>query len=95
MEMEVLEGARQSIGRFHPILVVEHIKSARAAVDTYFDSFGYSRFVNGHDSVAIHPDDPTLEAARGHCPLPPDACMDPEAPGTDDLRNGRPDATTQ
>ena len=65
MEMEVLQGARQTIGRCLPILVVEHIKSDRAALNAYFDSFGYSRFVNGLDSIAIHPSDPTLEAARG------------------------------
>jgi FkbM family methyltransferase len=65
MEMEVLDGARQTIGRCLPILVVEHIKSDQAALNAYFDSFGYSRFVNGLDSIAIHPSDPTLEAARG------------------------------
>jgi FkbM family methyltransferase len=65
MEMEVLEGARQTIGRCLPILVVEHIKSDRAAINAYFDSFGYARFVNGLDSIAIHSSDPTLEAARG------------------------------
>jgi FkbM family methyltransferase len=65
MEMEVLEGARQTIGQFLPILVVEHIKSDRHALNAYFDSFGYSRFVNGLDSIAIHPTDPTLQAASG------------------------------
>jgi FkbM family methyltransferase len=65
MEMEVLEGARQTIDQFRPILVVEHIKSDGAALDAYFDSFGYARFVNGLDSIAIHPDDPTLEDMRG------------------------------
>jgi len=65
MEMEVLEGARQSIGQFHPILVVEHVKSDRAALNGYFESFGYSHFVNGLDAVAIHPSDPTLEEMRG------------------------------
>jgi FkbM family methyltransferase len=65
MEMDVLEGARQTIGKFLPILVVEHIKSDQAALNAYFDSFGYARFVNGLDSIAIHPSDPTLEDARG------------------------------
>jgi hypothetical protein len=39
--------------------------SDRATLNAYFDSFGYSRFVNGLDSIAIHPSDPTLEAVRG------------------------------
>ncbi len=43
MEMEVLEGSRQAICRFLPILVVEHIKSDRAALDAYFDGFGFIR----------------------------------------------------
>jgi FkbM family methyltransferase len=64
MEMEVLQGARQTIARFQPILVVEHIKSDRAALNAYLDSFGYSRFVSGLDSVAIHPSDPTLAALQ-------------------------------
>lgn len=64
MEMEVLEGARQTIGRCLPILVVEHIKSDRAALDAYFDSFGYSRFTNGLDFIAIYPSDPSLEDMR-------------------------------
>lgn len=65
MEMEVLDGARQTIGRFLPILVVEHIKTDRTALNAYFDSFGYSRFVSGLDTIGIHPNDPTLEDLRG------------------------------
>jgi len=68
--LEVLEGARQTIGKFLPILVIEHIKSDRAALNAYFESFGYSRFVNGLDSIAIHPSDPTLEAAGGPLSTP-------------------------
>ena len=65
MEMEVLEGSRQAIGRFLPILVIEHIKTDRAALDAYLDSFGYSRFVHGLDTIAIHPRDPTLPDIQG------------------------------
>lgn len=65
MEMEVLQGARQTIGQFLPILVVEHLKSDPAALNAYFDSFGYVHFVDGLNCIAIHPTDPTLEAKRG------------------------------
>lgn len=64
MEIEVLEGSRQTVARHLPILVVEHIKSDRAALHAYFESFGYSRFVNGLDTIAIHANDPTLAELR-------------------------------
>jgi FkbM family methyltransferase len=68
MEMEVLDGARQTVGRCLPILVVEHIKTDMTALDAYFDNFGYSRFVHGLDTVAIHPSDPTLQELQGNLP---------------------------
>jgi FkbM family methyltransferase len=68
MEMEVLQGARQAIGRFLPMLVVEHIKTDRDALHAYLDSFGYVRLVSGLDTVAIHPSDPALEELRGILP---------------------------
>jgi FkbM family methyltransferase len=64
MEMEVLEGARQTIGQFLPILVVENIKIDPAALNAWLDGFGYWRFVNGLDSIAIHPSDPTIGEIR-------------------------------
>ena len=64
MELEVLAGARNTIGQFHPILIVENIKIDKAALDAYLDSFGYRHFVNGIDVVAIHPSDPTNDFVK-------------------------------
>jgi hypothetical protein len=61
MEMEVLEGASQTVGRFHPILVVENIKTDKEALTRYLDSFGYRYLIHGLDTIAVHSTDPTLQ----------------------------------
>jgi FkbM family methyltransferase len=64
MEMEVLEGARRTIGQNHPILVVEAHKIERAALKRYLDEFGYRDFSVGINVVAIHPSDPSIHTMR-------------------------------
>jgi FkbM family methyltransferase len=54
MELEVLEGARRTIGQFHPILVVEKIKVDQDALGRYLDEYGYQKFALGLNVVAIH-----------------------------------------
>ena len=70
MEMEVLEGARGTIGQLHPILAIESTKTDRAALKTYLDDFGYVTFNAGQNVLAIHPDDPSIEVVR-EIPPPP------------------------
>lgn len=41
MEMEVLEGARATIERFHPILYVEHLHGDKVALVAHIKSLGY------------------------------------------------------
>ncbi len=64
MEMEVLEGARRSIDRCHPIMVIETIKTDRQALNDFLVSCDYRYFVSGLNLVAIHSSDPTLEVVR-------------------------------
>lgn len=64
MELEVLEGARRTIGQHRPILVVEAHKIERAALKQYLDAFGYRDFTVGINVVAIHPSDPSINTMR-------------------------------
>ena len=64
MELEVLEGARRTIGAHRPILVLEKLKADENALREYARSFGYQSFDQGLNIVAIHADDPTAELAR-------------------------------
>lgn len=71
MEMEVLEGARRTVGRSHPILAIEDVKIDQAALKAYLDAFGYRTFAAGLNVLAIHPDDPTIAIVR-EVPPPPE-----------------------
>lgn len=64
MEIETLEGARQTIGRHLPVIVAERLKTPEAALDALLDSHGYRRFVSGLNIVAVHPSDPTVNHVR-------------------------------
>lgn len=60
MEMETLDGARETIGRHLPIIIVERIKSDQAALTALLESHGYRHFNTGMNMVGIHPSDKTL-----------------------------------
>jgi FkbM family methyltransferase len=59
MEMEVLEGARLTLGSQRPVLIIEHVKIDRSALHEFLDGFGYAWFAKGMNTVAIHRSDPT------------------------------------
>ncbi|NJA88516.1 FkbM family methyltransferase [Rhodocyclus tenuis] len=60
MEEEVLDGAKKSIEKYRPIVMIEVIKSDRTNIENYFVSRGYKVFQMGMNDLAIHQDDPTL-----------------------------------
>ncbi len=60
MELEVLAGARQTIGRHRPIIIVEHLKTDKGALSAVLDLHGYRHFQAGLNTVAVHTSDPTL-----------------------------------
>ena len=59
MEMDALQGARQSIVRDRPILLIENLKTDRTALLGFLNGHGYKIFNAGMNVLAIHPSDPT------------------------------------
>jgi FkbM family methyltransferase len=63
MELEVLEGAHETIGRCRPIVVVERLKTSHDALLTALGSHGYQLYYRRMNVLAIHPSDPSIGAA--------------------------------
>ena len=61
MEMEVLEGGAKSIERFHPILLIEIIKSNQKEIQEFLQNLGYEIFAMGINILAIHKQDPCIK----------------------------------
>jgi len=64
MEMEALEGAAQTIGRTHPILLIESIKTDGAQLHAWLERQGYVITPAGINVLAIHSSDKTLGDLR-------------------------------
>jgi len=60
MEVEVLDGARQTIARCRPIILVEHLKTGRDTLVAAFSPHGYHLYYQGPNVLAIHPTDPSI-----------------------------------
>jgi FkbM family methyltransferase len=60
MEIDALAGAAASIGKHHPILLVEMVKTDRDKLRAWLESRGYSVIVTGMNFLAIHKDDECL-----------------------------------
>jgi FkbM family methyltransferase len=60
MEPEVLEGARQTIGRCRPIILVEHLKAGRDTLIAALTRLGYHPHYQGPSLLAVHPTDPSI-----------------------------------
>lgn len=58
MEMEVLTGARDTIARQRPLLIVESLKADPAELQGWLESAGYQVLGMGNNFVAVHRDDP-------------------------------------
>jgi FkbM family methyltransferase len=61
MELQVLEGARDSIQRCRPHLIVEIIKSDKSALARFLELSGYCSFAMGKNILAVHVCDPFLQ----------------------------------
>jgi hypothetical protein len=61
MELELLAGARQTIARCLPIIIVERLKIGRDMLAAAFEPSGYRLYHEGPNMVAIHSTDPSLE----------------------------------
>lgn len=53
MELLVLAGAEETIGRSRPVLYVEHIKTDEAALVKWFESHDYISYVDGSDYIGL------------------------------------------
>jgi FkbM family methyltransferase len=60
MEVEALEGAKQTLMRCRPMLLIEHIKSGRERLDHMLQELGYVTIDAGINLLALHKADPTL-----------------------------------
>lgn len=59
MEMEALRGSAETIRRFKPVLLVEHIKVVPEVLAEFLDEHGYTeRLPLGVNHLCIHPSDP-------------------------------------
>ena len=58
MEMEALEGARQTIAAHKPHLMIEWIKSGSSEIDRFLGDLGYKVTGAGINKIAIHDSDP-------------------------------------
>ncbi len=64
MEMEALEGARVTIEKSRPILLVESIKAGRDALRGWLEHRGYQVVEAGINLLAIHKSDTTLSQLK-------------------------------
>jgi FkbM family methyltransferase len=64
MEAEVLAGAKGSIGRFKPQLLIERIKSNEAEILGLIEPLGYRAFPAGLNLLAVHESDPVSGQIR-------------------------------
>jgi FkbM family methyltransferase len=64
MEMEALQGARQSLARCRPQLIVERLKSNEQELTRLLEGIGYKCFPLGINILAIHNTDPSVDAIK-------------------------------
>ena len=62
MELEVLAGAKGTLGGFLPIIIIERLKAPQDEITEVLASYGYEWFALGLNFLAVHPSDPTRQA---------------------------------
>lgn len=60
MEMEALNGARKTIARTKPIMLIERIKTSNEQMNVFLHEHGYRINPLGMNTLAIHESDPTV-----------------------------------
>jgi len=68
MEMEALEGGRQTIERSRPIVLVESIKAGRDQLRPWLEQRGYKVIEAGMNLLAVHASDKTLSELKAKEP---------------------------
>jgi FkbM family methyltransferase len=64
MELEALEGAKEIIGRTHPIMLIERLKTDAGQLRQWLAEHGYEVVDAGINMLAIHNHDRTLSELR-------------------------------
>jgi FkbM family methyltransferase len=64
MEIDVLTGAKVTVGNYHPIMFIEIIKSNRSMIEEFLISNGYTLFLLNMNLLAIHQHDPVLNSIK-------------------------------
>ena len=64
MEMDALLGAKDTIKKCQPNLIIEKIKSNEGEIQNYLKDMGYRIFPLGINILAIHQNDPTVNNIR-------------------------------
>ena len=57
MEMEALAGARKTLNKHKPMLLVEHMKSDEVRIKAFLEDSGYNLFQIGINLLAVHKTD--------------------------------------
>jgi FkbM family methyltransferase len=64
MELEVLQGAQQTIAHQHPMMVIEAIKSDGRAIAAFLEQHDYATFPMAINILAVHRQDPILSSVH-------------------------------
>ena len=64
MELEALEGAKETIGRTRPIMLIEKIKTDAGDLRQWLTARGYELAEAGINTLAIHASDRTIDEFR-------------------------------
>jgi hypothetical protein len=64
MELEVLRGSQDVMHRLRPLMIIEAIKTDRAALETLLREMEYQVFPMGINLLAVHGTDPTLNHVK-------------------------------
>ena len=59
--LEALAGGRATIERHKPVMLIESIKTDKAALLKFLEEHGYQTFPMGINVLAVHSTDPTRE----------------------------------
>lgn len=61
MELDVLDGAYETIKRYSPIIIAEHIKCSRTVLERSLEARDYDLALIGMNIVAVHSEDPCCQ----------------------------------
>mgnify|MGYP001645040635 FL=1 len=64
MEIEVLDGASESIAKNKPIMLVEILKTGRDKIVDFFKDLNYEFFIEDINLLAVHKNDPVLDRLK-------------------------------